>query len=313
MRAAAVAFVLLLAACGGELESGSLLERPRVLGVRVEVDGAPERAAPAPGETIALRWLVASPDDVAWTAAMSVCVAAPSQLGFAACAGEPFATGVTMGPTLEPTVSMTLPGPEAFVGTPGDLLVLGIFCAGGVPTMEGCSAESADSEIVTFSFPADLGEQPPNLHPSIVDETFSYDDTLWSAPPTDLPSSNCAAQADEPGLPHVRWRAEDDEPRIGITTKVEDRDAYVELVFGETLMMVDSREELTIAHIASAGRIARLETAIFDDASLDVDVPWRHPEQAEIPADGLTVEFIFVMRDGRGGMDWTHRALCLLP
>ncbi len=312
-RAAAAVLCLALSACAGDLESGSLLDRPRVLGVRVDVEGAPGRAAPAPGETFSLSWLVASPDDVSWTGAMRVCLAAPNQIGFAGCAGEPFFMGATGLPSLEPSITVTSPGPEAFSGLPGDLLVLGIFCAGGLPTADGCSEDSAEAEIVTFRFPADLGLQPANQHPSIVDETFTYDEAPWDAPPAALPATGCASTPDSPSFPHVAWASEDDAPQIGLTTQTDDREPYLEFVFGETLMRVESREELSVAHLATAGWIARPETIVFADETPNVDVPWRHPDRAEVPGDGLTVEFIFVMRDGRGGMDWTRRALCLLP
>ena len=78
-------------------------------------------------------------------------------------------------------------------------------------------------------------------------------------------------------------------------------------------MLVDSREDLTITHLATAGEFARLTTIVFDDDAPDPEVEWVHPEADDVPADGLTVRFIFTVRDGRAGMDWVERAACVVP
>ncbi len=44
-------------------------------------------------------------------------------------------------------------------------------------------------------------------------------------------------------------------------------------------------------------------------SELSVSVPWRAPGDAA----GERVRFYFVVRDGRGGADWSARTLCLLP
>ena len=305
--------LLALPACGDMLENGGRLDRPRVLGVRVDVEGDPTRASPAPGETATLRWLVASADDVPWSGAVTACIGAPTQTGFPSCAGEPFAVAPSPIPSLEPAMTITLPSAEAFAGSTGDVLLLGVFCAGGAPTLDGCDEASVEEELVTFTFPASLGDAPPNHHPSIADEAFAYDGRAWAAPPDDLPATGCAGRADEDAFPHATWRNEDEAPELSMTTHTDDREPYLELVFGETPMQVESREELTVSIVVSAGTLPRRQTVIFDDASLDVTIPWTHPSLDEVPADGLTVELIAVARDGRGGMDWTRRALCLLP
>lgn len=310
----AALLLLLLPACGDPLESGSLLDRARLLGVRVEIDGDPTRASPAPGETANLRWFVASPDDSLWSGAVTACAGAPNQTGFPSCVGEPFGVSPSGAPSLEPVTTLTLPGVDAFAGGTGDVLLLGVFCANGLPTVDGCSEGTTVSEIVTFTFPASLGVDPPNHHPSIADEAWSYDEMPWDPPPADVPATGCASAPSDASFPHVVWREEDDPPRIGITTHPDDREPYLELVFTDMMATrVEAREELSIAHVATAGRYSRPQTDIFSDERLDVDVPWAHPPRDEVPADGLTVEMIAVMRDGRGGMDWTRRALCLMP
>src|ERR1700709_2072753 len=53
---------LFLVGCGPTFDPASLINTTRVLGARVEVEGAPDRASPVPGETANVTWLVTSPD-----------------------------------------------------------------------------------------------------------------------------------------------------------------------------------------------------------------------------------------------------------
>ena len=90
--------------------------------------------------------------------------------------------------------------------------------------------------------------------------------------------------------------------------------AFAERVKPDMVTLVpESREELTMTHVVGAGRLARARTVILDDARRDAEIRWVHPPVEDVPADGLTVELLVVARDGRGGTDWTRRALCLVP
>jgi len=53
---------ILLAGCGPTFDPASLIATTRVLGARIEVEGAPDRATPLPGETADVTWLVTSPE-----------------------------------------------------------------------------------------------------------------------------------------------------------------------------------------------------------------------------------------------------------
>jgi hypothetical protein len=52
---------LWLLGCDDPLKTVELVAEPRVLGARVEVEGEPTRAAPAPGESATVTFLLASP------------------------------------------------------------------------------------------------------------------------------------------------------------------------------------------------------------------------------------------------------------
>jgi hypothetical protein len=77
------------AGCGPSFDPASLIASPRVLGARIEVAGAPERASPRPGETADLTWLVTSPEGTPplhW--AFAVCLPGNAAL---TCDGAPLA------------------------------------------------------------------------------------------------------------------------------------------------------------------------------------------------------------------------------
>src|SRR4051794_12146931 len=82
-------FGLFTIGCGPEFDPASLIETTRVVGARVEIEGAPERAMPRPGETANVRWLVTAPEvppPLHWT--FAVCASGSSSLG---CESAPLA------------------------------------------------------------------------------------------------------------------------------------------------------------------------------------------------------------------------------
>lgn len=308
----------LLPACIDEIPDGTLLERPRVLGARIQIEGEPERASPRPGEDATLEVFTASNDGATWTGALTACVEAPSFMGIPGCAGMPFAFSAPGAPTESPELALSLPDASAFAGGSSSILIAGVLCSGGTPSTETdesmlpvCEPAEATREVITFSVPVALGMQPPNQHPTLADETFFIDDMEW-APPDAPPASGCAS-ATGPALPRVPWTDEENPSVLRFTSDPADREEYQELVLGETPMFIDSREDLQVTHLASAGDFQRLETEVFSDDAPDPSVEWAHPPQEDIPAEGLTVRFFFIVRDGRAGMDWTERALCLVP
>jgi hypothetical protein len=128
-----------------------------------------------------------------------------------------------------------------------------------------------------------------------------------------LPETGCASVAGAASFPRVEQRGEDDPSVVTFTTSSTDRETYQALVLGEMPSFVARQEDLRITHAATAGQFARLFTEVFDDESPTPEVPWRHPAAEDVPEEGLTVRFWMVLRDPRGGMDWTERALCVVP
>ena len=309
--------VLLIAisasACTADLADGSLLDRPRVFGARLVVEGDDSRAEPFFGESVTVRWLVDSPArDAEWTSAVTACVSGPAIQGIPVCASEPFAIAP---PTTSaaPTFSFTVPDADVFGAAPR-IAIAGVLCANGTPTLPDdglpeCEPETATREIVTFIVDV-ATSAPPNRHPSFRDDALELDGDPWPAPTEPPPATGCARGESSPGFPDVR-RLSDEEPSVlRATTDADDREVYQRLVFGEDApRLVEDREDLTISHIATAGTMQRPRSEVFEDAMPAASVEWTHPD--EVPAGGLTVRFLFVLRDGRGGVDLAERALCL--
>ncbi|MGE0788357.1 MAG: hypothetical protein AB7S26_21970 [Sandaracinaceae bacterium] len=314
----AVLALIALPACIDDLPSGALLERPRVLGARLVVDADPSRAWPAPEEAARLAFFTA-PRATPWAYALAGCVSAPQVGGIAGCAGDPFAVGAAPSSTDEPAFAFGVP-PQSTLRPGATLLFAGVFCANGTPSvtpdettgLPTCDGDDATTEVVTFSLPVAMPPTPANLHPELEDDAILLDDAAWPPSAEDPPVSGCASTVGEASFPRVTRTDAESPSRVSFAIDPSYREAYQELVFGETPMLVDARETLTLTHIADAGRVTRLTTEVFDDETVPF-VEWEHPAAEDVPSDGLTVRFVFVVRDGRGGMARATRAACVVP
>lgn len=317
-RAIAVgALAVLLGGCVEDLPTGALLDRPRVLGGRVVVRDDPTRAWPRAGEETRFEWRVAAPTAATWTSLLTVCVAAEANVGIPGCAEDPFALQLPSAPLADRAPDLAFTVPE---GTEGrDLLIAGVLCANGTPPPsisteppECEPVEQATTTLVSTVLPVVDPERAENHHPTIRDETFVFDGERWDEPLVPLPQEGCASVTG-PRLPRVPYRDDPDDPSLfAFTSDPADREEFLEDVLGQDEPEV-TREELSVSHVADLGTINRLRTAIFDDEP-PRPVEWAHPEDLdEVPEDGITVRFLFQIRDRRGGADWTERAICLVP
>lgn len=312
--------VLSLAGCGDTLDPGSLVTRSRVVGARVEVDGDPTRAWPAPGETATVRWIVANPDaapPMAW--ALAVCLSTPDGLG---CAAAPFASEAGSGEV--PVAHIVVPAAEA-LGEATALRVIGIICADGSPDLSGetpaCAGEAPTVTIVglTVGLAVD-GVGAPNRSPAIADDAVRLGDAPWVAlEPSEEPALTGCASAPAAGsaaLPIVH--VTDEEVVVGVRARNEDREGFTTTAPDGS--SAAKRESLQFSHFTTAGELDRQFSVIDGDdptTAPAIEVTWRPiPEDADepatIPATGLRVRFTLVLRDGRGGVDHTTRVACLI-
>ncbi len=267
----------LLAGCADELTPVSRIERARVLGARVDIDGDATRATPNAGETATVSWIVATPDgepaDLAW--AFVAC----TERG---CHDQPFATGGGSGAA--PSLEMTVPADAS-----GPLWIAGVVCERGTPayepgaTLPTCTGDDAIATPVELEIDVATG----NHHPTA--GAFAVGGATWTGTTCDDAPALHATKSIE-----IVWIASDD------------REAFAGVDGTPT------REALVLAAFATAGEMDDHFAAIeATDDDLERTLTWKPPVADEIPADGLPVHFTFVVRDGRGGIAATTRTLCL--
>lgn len=293
MRALVSLIALGLLGCDDPLAYPQDIDRMRVLGARVSVDGDASRAWPEPGEAVSLEWLVADPEPsppLGWY--FEACPAHATSRGTPACAGDVFSSGAA------PALSPALPRFDFVLpGAPGErVLVRGLVCRDALPQSLGTSCPG-DREQVMFDL-AVGGPERQNANPTLADASLFLGEEPWpEATPAELAEKSCA-----PGDLSV---PSGEERTLRVQLDESDREPL-----DDPTGLGPPREPLLVSHFATHGRLSRPLSVIEGDATgLSVSVPWRAPGDAA----GERVRFYFVVRDGRGGADWSARTLCLLP
>jgi len=306
----AVAAMLLAAGCSNDLPVASSLERTRVLGARVEVAADPGRAEVAPGETASVTWIVAGPSAPAtldW--AFALCTT-----GGADCADTPQVIGAGSGTPV--TVGFTTPDAAA-LGTNLLPLMLGVVCADGTVGVDPnsplptCTGPGASGTPVRFTVPVTPDGATPNRHPVFGNDVIELGGVAWDpATATAAPGDACDATS---GLPAVTATAAGSaavKQEIRIASDGDDRETFTP--DGATVAQL---EELQISNFTTAGKFESSYAAIFaTDTRPDADVivKWEPPSVSAVLGGGEVVVFHFVVRDLRGGLDFTSRALCVV-
>ena len=310
---------LLVVGCGDTIKPGSFIDKARVLGVRYEVQGDPGRAWPQRGEALDVSFIVVSPEDLpSASAAVVACKAGTSPGGFAGCDGPPVALAANPAPMQVEgnQIQTVLQIPTDLADDIKSLLVFSLFCYDGdintsldglMSGMSACVDPMKKGEIGFFTIP--ITDTPPNQIPEI--DFVELADSLWrTAAPTE--QVGCAGID---GLPSAELIPGDTEQQAEAAIRLHATTGSVEtftVMEGMPPMSVERLEALQISLFTTAGEFTR--QFAFIDAEGDVaDIKWRLPPAEEVPAEGLLVRMYFVMRDLRGGVDWTSRALCVVP
>jgi len=291
--------------CGPTFDPASLIESTRVVGARIEVEGAPDRASPQPGETAAVTWLVTSPDTtppLGWMFALC----APGT-GPLACLAAPLAR--YEGTATLPRVAVSIPSAAALDGAT-TVTLYGAICAGdeAPPQFEaqtGLARCNGDAQAATVSLDVALQQGSEANHNPVAEHGFTFDGADWPA---------LTAGAD-PCAQGLRVTAGAKGHLIGQVTESTDRETYT-TVAGDPPAATATRERLQLSRFTTAGKLKSqfsFVEASDDSATSTAIVAWDAPVPAEVPAAGMTVTFTFVVRDDRGGTDWTTRQLCVAP
>jgi hypothetical protein len=282
---------LWLLGCDDPLKTVELVEEPRLLAARAAVLDDPGRAAPAPGETASVTFLLASPA-VSQTQgfALAACPAAPRRSARSECAAEPFAQIVSADGESD-TVSLSFQVP-ADLDPAGRVAVLGIVCPFGSPSDDAQSCDGVEpGNHLTFEFEL-AREDDVNLSPTLEAASLTFDGQEWP----DL----AAVEGDCAGLGYVEVEAGSSHS-FEVALSEEDRDA---VPHAQALDPV--RESLQLSHFATGGDLSRaFQSIAWDSDELLRRTTWKAPN-----APGL-VRFWLVLRDFRGGADFLERDVCV--
>ncbi|HEY3493580.1 MAG TPA: hypothetical protein VGK73_02795 [Polyangiaceae bacterium] len=291
-RAAALA--VSAAACDDERPDIAVIDKTRILAARVEVEGDPARASPAPGETVSVSLLVVTPDpDPALAYALQACVATDSVSDLVSCTGEPLALASSLEPVVGvPVVSFS--APEGPVPS-GRLAVIGAVCSAGVALPAENARACADGSWllgVTADFPMQ-DETTNNLNPAFV--SLSLDGAELSA---ETASENDCGRL--PGVPSASTghglRAELDP---------ESRDPLPQVASSDP-----PRESLLVSWFTNRGELDHAYSSIDSDAPDTLAVATWDAPSVGVPT---LARFFVVVRDGRGGSDFLERRACVVP
>jgi hypothetical protein len=97
---------------------------------------------------------------------------------------------------------------------------------------------------------------------------------------------------------------------LRVATAPSDRESYVRADGSP------AREGLRLSFFATAGELARQFANVAPEAPDEapaIEMMWTPPPASEVPAEGLDVRFVIVVRDLRGGVDSTERTVCVRP
>lgn len=288
-------------ACGPSFDPPSLVTETRVVGARVEAEGAADRASPAPGENANVTWLLTAPQAVPplqW--AFALCKQGlPSRLD---CGDVPFAVFTGAGAT--PVIPIAVPPADALGGV-SKLLLYGRICEdaapeidpeSGIPRCAGDAAGTTATVAINLQTGADANHNPK------AERGFTFDGQPWPAGVTD------------PCVAGPRVAAGTEAHLIGLVTDGADRESYTALL-GDPPVPTAKREALQVSLLTTAGKYKTpyLFVEAADTRALTpLEVKWNAPKPSAVTAD-TPVTFTFVVRDDRGGTDWTTRAACVTP
>ncbi len=282
---------LSLVACDDPLAEAQRIESTRVLGARLAAGGDPTRAWPAPGEAASLEWLVADPrpaPELGWK--LAVCIAAPTSRGIPLCEEPAFIETSSAGlDVVPPRIDFETPV-SATLGERHQLLAYGAICSDAEPDLRTpLEQSSCEGDLSLVVFPVEVERDAGNSNPSISDEVILLDGVEWA--PATNESDTCLPGDADPSLPLLP--ANGKSHSIHIQLSPDDREAD---------------EELWVSQFSTRGRLDRPLSVVPSEASsLSVDTKWEAPPSS---SSGHVVRFWFVVRDLRGGVDWTVRTVC---
>lgn len=342
----------LLIACSESFLPASFVTDLRVVGARVEVESAPGRANPSPGDDIEVSMLVIdqgvlperlpkesplTPPLLTW--AFVACVPRATRVGPPICGAriEP-CDGCTGPPPTDPlafpVIGFQVPSEEELEAAQADGVVLqGVVCVYGVPSTDAITRFLLGETDDLQPCEADPADPPDPEDPDPKPEPEGRFVTVQIPIERDTENPNLNPEIADVRLNGQSWPPPYNEgvPRDALLTG-----CAAELTGEERARHPDAGSAPSTINLAVTAD--SLQSFTVDDVSVteEIQVSWladgggfevsfsfiTEPASSiltqwqpfpEAPVDGLLVRFNFVIRDGRGGTAWVERGLCVLP
>jgi hypothetical protein len=220
------------------------------------------------------------------------------------CGEVPFA--IYTGAGAAPVIPIAVP-PASALGGASKLLLYGRICEGAAPELDAQSgiprcAGGAAGTTATVAINLQTGAEA-NHNPT-AERGFTFDGQPWPVP---------AAGAD-PCVVGPRVAAGSEGHVVGLVTDGGDREGYT-VIFGDPPVATPKREALQVSTFTTSGKLKASYLFVEADdarALTPLETKWDAPKVAAVTAE-TPVTFTFVVRDDRGGTDWTTRAACVTP
>lgn len=326
MRRLAIALCLLLAllasGCGEDPPPGSWIRWTQPLGMRVEVQGDPDRASPAPSETVDITITQAYPaEHVPLSWAFLACEPAPVNFGIPFCVDIPVLLGSELTPVLgAPMFTLSVPTAVELDGLE-EILIIGVQCAEGeieIPDLSVVDPTTINTEALANPCLDPEGEGT-SMGGTVRIETATFTNQnpafdrielagtlLDDVAPPDAGEDDCTGL----GIRIIDVSGTNGLLPFTLSATAGSREDYI-VETGDPPEQSIRTEDLRITHTTTGAQFQRTFSSI-DDTSPFIDVDWTLPTD-DIPDNGRLVRFYFEMRDLRGGYDFEERAVCVVP
>jgi len=287
---------LVASGCDDPLKEESLIQETRVLGARIEVVGDEGRASPLPGEMAHFSAFLAAPDGSPSAGyALSVCGVQPTNSGLPNCATPAFGSALEADAMPgNPSFDFTVPTELDASKTPHGF-VSGVVCpndSAAVDTNGDPSCASSPGEPIAFEFDF-AGPGEDNNNPNFTADSLTLDGSAWPAPD---PAATCDA------LPQIALGSKHS---FGVALADGDFDSLT-----QTTKEDPTRETILLSQFSTNGKLAHLFVSLTPQ-TLTSSTDWDAPSKPD--AARPITHLYFVIRDSRGGEDFTERALCVSP
>ena len=323
-------------ACSESFTPASAVTDLRVIGARIDVQGAPGRANPSPEDEVQASIQVidrGALPPLTWS--FLRCVPAPTRIGVPICGGSiEGCDGCTGPPPSDPFALPVLrfqvpPEEELDELEAREVLLLGVVCGNGSPSADAIArvisgetndlvpcegppiveGQPVEGRLITVQIPIERDPVDPNLNPEILDG-ISLNGSVWPPPyaegvPRDEPLTGCKADLDA-----LIEQDRAKHPVAGSPPSSINLSVTSESLQSFTIDSEDFTEEIQVSWLADGGGFEVAFSFITDPAT-SILTQWQ--PSSKVPEDGRLVRFNFVVRDGRGGLDRVERGLCVFP